>query len=82
VERGVAVIVGEYGVISRPQIAGSQAYRIRWNEAVTRSALKHGLVPVYWDNGVTGKSGMGLFDRRSGAQAEPELIRAIVNAAQ
>ena len=81
VDRGVAVIVGEYGVIARVQ-PGAEAYRIAWNRHVTRSALRHGLVPVYWDNGVAGKHGMGLFDRLTGAQVYPELVRAIVESAR
>ncbi len=79
-DRGVPVILGEYGVIARPEIAGAEAYRQAWNGHVTRSAVRHGLVPVYWDNGSLGRHGMGLFDRASGRQAYPELIRAIVGA--
>jgi endoglucanase len=82
IDRGVPVILGEYGVIARPHIAGSERYRIDWNRAVTRSARRHGLVPVYWDNGATGHHGMGLFERASGAPVHPELIHAIVDAAR
>jgi endoglucanase len=81
VDQGVAVILGEYGVIRHNQ-PGAETYRLAWNRHVTRSAWTRGLVPVYWDNGVTGKDGMGLFDRRTGAQAYPELVRAIVDAAK
>jgi endoglucanase len=79
VDRGVAVILGEFGVISRePPQAGAERYRIAWNRHVARSAWRHGLVPVYWDNGSTGRHGMGLFKRSNGAQVYPELIRALV----
>ena len=81
VDQGVAVILGEYGVIKHSQ-PGAEAYRLAWNRTITRSAWTHGLVPVYWDNGATGKDGMGLFDRRTGAQVYPELVRAIVDAAK
>jgi len=81
IDRGVAVILGEYGVIARPR-AGAEVYRRAWNRAVTRAALAHGLVPFYWDNGATGPGGMGLFHRVTATQAEPELIRAIVDAAK
>lgn len=80
VDRGVAVILGEFGVISRePPQAGAERYRVAWNRHVARSAWAHGLVPVYWDNGHTGLHGMGLFNRRSGAEVYPELIRALVD---
>lgn len=79
-DQGLPVIVGEYGVIARPAIAGSERYRQAWNAHVTRAARSRGLVPIYWDNGATGDKGMGLFHRAGGAQAHPDLIRAIVEA--
>ncbi len=82
VDQGVAVILGEYGVLRRERFPGAETYRVYWNQVVTRSAWQHGLVPVYWDNGVIGDKGMGLFDRRNGAQAYPALVRAIVDAAR
>ena len=81
VDQGVAVILGEYGVIKRSQ-PGAETFRLAWNRTITHSAWTHGLVPVYWDNGATGKDSMGLFDRRTGAQVYPELVRAIVDAAK
>jgi endoglucanase len=78
----VAVILGEYGVLRRERFAGAETYRVYWNQVVTRSAWQHGLVPVYWDNGVIGDKGMGLFDRRTGAQAYPALVKTLVDAAR
>lgn len=82
VNNGVAVIIGEYGVISRTNLPNAEAYRVRWNQYITRAAYTRGLVPVYWDNGYLGNNGMGLFDRHNGAQVYPELISTIVNAAK
>ena len=82
VANGIGVILGEYGAIRREQITGHEAYRIEWNKAVTESALAHQIVPVYWDNGVTGNHSMGLFNRATGEQVYPELIEAITNAAE
>lgn len=79
VDRGVGVILGEFGAIARPQ-AGAETFRLAWNRHIARSAWTHGLVPVYWDNGVNAVGGFGLFDRRSGAPTQPALIRAIVDA--
>jgi len=78
VDKGVGVILGEYGVVSRTNIGDHEGYRIYWNEYITRSAYTHGLVPVYWDNGYGGNGGMALFDRASGTQLYPNLIQAIV----
>jgi endoglucanase len=81
VDRGIPVILGEYGVVSRMSVANHEQSRIRWNQYITNSAWDHGMVPVYWDNGVTGDGGLGLFNRSSGAQAYPNIINAIVTSA-
>ncbi len=80
VDKGVGVILGEYGVVSRTNIADHETYRNYWNEYITKSAYSRGLVPVYWDNGYGGNGGMALFDRASGTQLYPNLIQAIVKA--
>lgn len=82
VDQGVAVVMGEYGAISRTDISGAETYRTYWNQYITRSAYSHGIVPVYWDNGVTGNHSMGLFNRSTGAQVYPSLIATIVGAAK
>jgi endoglucanase len=80
VDRGIPVILGEFAAISRTEIPGAEAYRIRWNRYVARSAITHGAVPVYWDPGSTANHSSGLFDRRTGAQVYPALIGALVDA--
>jgi endoglucanase len=86
IDKGVAVILGEYGVIARTNL-GSPAlnaehaqYRKYYMEFITGSIVKHGLVPFYWDNGGTGNNGFGIFNRLTGAKAYPEIIKAIVEA--
>ncbi|MDE2185029.1 MAG: glycoside hydrolase family 5 protein [Alphaproteobacteria bacterium] len=78
IDKGVAVILGEYGAMMRAEYAGQERYRVYWDAYVTRSAYKHGLVPFYWDGGSTGNHAGGLFNRRTGAQAYPYLVDAIV----
>ncbi|PUA28430.1 MAG: endoglucanase [Cellvibrio sp. 79] len=80
VDKGVGVILGEYGVVSRTNVGDHEGYRVYWNEYITKSAYTRGLVPVYWDNGFGGNGGMALFDRASGTQLYPNLIQAIVKA--
>ncbi len=80
VDRGVGVILGEYGVVSRLNVSGHETYRNYWNEYITKSAYTHGMVPVYWDNGFSGDGGMALFDRNNGNQLYPSLVQAIVKA--
>ncbi len=85
IDSGHAVILGEYGVIARLNL-GSAAlnaeyagYRLYYMQYVTRSMIKHGLIPVYWDNGSTGNFSMGLFNRATGAQVYPDIIKAVVD---
>ncbi|BFM21359.1 cellulase family glycosylhydrolase [Gilvimarinus japonicus] len=80
VDQGVGVILGEYGVISRPNVQGHEVYRNYWNEYITESAVEHDMVPVYWDNGYAGDGGFALFDRYNGSELEPALIDAITAA--
>lgn len=80
IDQGIGVILGEYGVISRQNVPDHETYRVYWNMFITQSAVSHGLVPVYWDNGVSGNNGMALFDRNNGDALYPELIEAIVGA--
>ncbi|CAM3831793.1 Endoglucanase A precursor [Vibrio aerogenes CECT 7868] len=82
VAKGVGVIMGEYGAISRLSVDDHKKYRVYWDKYITQSALEHQMVPVYWDNGVTGDKGFAIFDRNSGAQLQPEVIQAIVNSAE
>lgn len=80
IDRGIGVILGEYGVASRPNVSGHEVYRIYWNEYITESARNRGLVPVYWDNGYSGAGGFALFDRNNGTRINQPLIDALVNA--
>ena len=81
IDQGVAVILGEYGVVSRMSVGDHETYRVYWNEYITQSAVDHGMVPVYWDNGYTGDNGMGLFDRNNGNGVYPDIINALIGAA-
>lgn len=80
IDRGVPVILGEYGAILRTEYDPAGTYRTAWNRYVTRSARQRGLVPMYWDNGYTTNHAFGLFNRATGTEAYPALIDAIVEA--
>jgi endoglucanase len=87
IDKGYAVILGEYGVIARLSL-GSDALnalqakcRRYYVEYVTGSMVRHGLMPVIWDNGYTGNNGLGLFNRSTGAQVYREIIKSIIDVA-
>lgn len=83
VEKGIPVVMGEFGCIDRTfaheelpdRIAENRAY---YDGFVAGTAAQNGITPVYWDNGYNGKHGFGLFDRFTVTQTQPELIEAIV----
>jgi endoglucanase len=82
VDKGVAVILGEYSAMMKAEYEGHERYRVYWDAFITKSAVKHGLVPMYWDAGATGNHAAGLFNRTTGAQPYPYLVDAIIKMAQ
>ena len=82
IDKGIPVILGEYGAMLRTEHDPAGSNRTHWDQYVTRSALEHGLVPMYWDNGYNDNHQSGLFNRSTGAQAFPDVISAIVKAAR
>ena len=47
-EKGIPVILGEYGVTLRNKVEND---RIKWMAAVTQTCLNYGICPVLWDTG-------------------------------
>lgn len=76
VDKGVPVILGEYAAGMKPKFPEMNAYRLRWDEYVTRSAYEHGAIPMYWDIGTD----HGLINRTTGTPQDPELIRLLIEA--
>ncbi|HLO77088.1 MAG TPA: glycoside hydrolase family 5 protein [Magnetospirillum sp.] len=75
IDKGVPVIMGEYGAYNKPNFPGMAPYRKAWAQYVTRSAWLHGLVPMWWDTGE-------MIDRSTGAVKTPDEISTIVNASK
>jgi hypothetical protein len=77
VDQGVPVIIGEYGVATRPNLnLESRQYYL---EYVNRAATANGIKTFYWDNGVlpSQTNGFALFDRNSGAIVDQGALDAI-----
>ena len=87
IDQGYGVILGEYGAISRLNLGSDElnaehaGFRLYYDAYITASIISRGLVPFYWDNGYTGNHGLGLFNRSTGAQVYPDIINAIMLAA-
>ncbi len=73
VDQGVPVILGEYCCGMKKNFPGMEPYRKLWDAFVTKSAVAHGVIPMYWDTG-------GLFNRNTGAAQDPDVIRLVVDA--
>lgn len=85
VDKGIPVIIGEYGCIDKTlanagipnQIAENRVY---YDGFLAGTAASYGVTPVYWDNGYNGQYGFGLFNRTDCTQTQPEIIETIVKA--
>lgn len=88
VDKGIPVIVGEYGGTFRTGLGADQAdhdaSNVYFLGYLTGAMVANGLIPVYWDNGAISATpsteGSGLFDRKTCKIAHPEALDAIMNA--
>jgi endoglucanase len=83
VDKGIPVILGEYGVVRRSSLTGQTltdhlASRNYYLEYVTKTAVQNGIVPFYWDNGYSENNGLALFSRSNGAILDNEALKAII----
>jgi endoglucanase len=83
VNKGIPVILGEYGAILRSKLPSGLDEHIQarnyYLNYITQTARENGCIPFYWDNGNTGNNGFGLFNRSTGAQVYPDAIQSIVS---
>jgi endoglucanase len=83
VDKGIPVILGEYGVVKRTSLAEPDlslhiASREHYYRTVTGSMVRHGLIPVYWDAGNLGNNSMSLFNRNDGSIVDPDALDALM----
>lgn len=78
IDQGIPVLIGEYGAIQKKAVE-NHTFLIDYHRYLTKSMTALGLVPFYWDNGHAGDYGFALFDRNTGEQIYPDLIKAITN---
>ncbi len=86
VDKGIPVIVGEYGGTFRTGLGADQAdhdaSNVYFLGYLTHAMVANGLIPVYWDNGATSgtpdSEGSGLFDRRTYKAAHPKVLEAMM----
>jgi endoglucanase len=81
VDRGIPVIIGEYGVATRPNL--NLAARQYWLESINRAAADNGIKTFYWDNGVLPSqvNGFALVNRNTGAVVDQGALEAVLRGA-
>lgn len=83
IDKGIPVIMGEYGAIRRSSLTGdaltlhlaSRAYYLKY---VTKQAKANGIIPFYWDTGATGDNSSALFNRTSYTVHDQQALDAII----
>ncbi|MEO7581084.1 MAG: glycoside hydrolase family 5 protein, partial [Massilia sp.] len=87
VDKGIPVLIGEFGAIRRTTLTGadlslhlnSRAYFLNY---VTRKMVANGLVPFYWDEGASGNNGFGIINRATNTVSDQQAADAIVNGSK
>lgn len=87
VDQGIPVILGEYSAVKRTSLTGTDldlhlASREYYYKYITDAAIRHGLVPIYWDNGYNGNNGVALFNRINGAIVDQGALDALIEGAE
>ena len=81
VDQGIPVIIGEYGVATRPNL--SLDARQYWLTYINQTAASNGIKTFYWDNGAlpTSANGFALVSRTAGAVVDQGALDAVLNGA-
>jgi aryl-phospho-beta-D-glucosidase BglC (GH1 family) len=87
VDKGIPVVLGEYGAIRRSSLTGdaltlhlaSRAYYLKY---VTQQAGVYGLLPFYWDNGAIGNNTFAVFNRTNNTVYDQQALDALIQGAQ
>jgi len=83
VDKDIPVIMGEYSAVKRLSLAGNDlelhiASREYFYRYVTNAAVRYGMIPIYWDNGIYGNNQAALFDRHDGEIVDPGAVEALM----
>jgi endoglucanase len=88
IDKGIPVILGEYGAIRRFQTLSGDALtlhlagRAYYLNYITHKALAYGLKPFYFDDGSTGNNAFRIINRQTNGVADQQGLAAVVQGAQ
>jgi endoglucanase len=73
-QKGVAVVVGEWGSIDKNNTADRTAHA----EYYAAGVRARGMLGIWWDNGWTGSEGLAIFNRTNLTWYRPEIADALI----
>jgi hypothetical protein len=82
VDKGIPVIIGEYGAYKRKDIDGKKNQDLHnasveyFHRCVIKSTLSKGIIPYFWDTPNV------LFDRETGRVLDRGVLKAIMQGAK
>ena len=84
VDKGIPVILGEFGAIRRTNLTGNNltlhlASRAYYLKVVVQQAKANGMVPFYWDEGNLGSNGFGIFNRFNTSIADSQALNGLLD---
>lgn len=88
IDKGIPVILGEYGAIHRQQTLSGDALtlhlagRAYYLNYITHQALQYGLRPFYFDDGATGNNAFRIISRQNNNIADQQGYAAVAQGAQ
>lgn len=88
IDKGIPVILGEYGAIRRLQTLSGDALtlhlagRAYYLNYVTHQALQYGLHPFYFDDGSTANNAFRIINRQTNGVADQQGLAAVMQGGQ
>ncbi len=87
IRKGIPVILGEYGVVKRTSLQGSElelhlASRAYYLNYFTKKCKEKGLIPFYWDTGSLGAMTFTLFNRNNNTIFDTQALDAIIKGSK
>jgi endoglucanase len=87
VDKGIPVLLGEFGAIRRTTLTGSALTlhlnsRAYYLKTVVKTAKANGLLPFYWDEGNLGNNGFGIINRSNNTVFDTQALNAMKEGLQ
>ena len=84
VDKGIPVVLGEFGAIKRTNLTGSDLTlhldsRAFFLKYVVKQAKANGLLPFYWDAGGMGNNGSAIFNRTNNTIFDNQALTGLLD---